>query len=139
MTQRDELLLELEQHQVKGILHWFTLDRRDFLRVFGGGLLVCAAAPSVTVAQESGRRGGQQQLPKDLSSKSGNPPGTEPGHPLPALAGRGRQRKYCRPTREESPTPEDSAQRPCHRRLPPEKLWARPPAKLGGRAPLGSP
>jgi isoquinoline 1-oxidoreductase len=64
----DELLVELEQQQASGILHWFSLDRRDFLRVFGGGLLVCAAAPTV-LAQESGRgRGGQQQLPKDLNS-----------------------------------------------------------------------
>ncbi len=67
MSERDDLLLELEQHQVSGILHWFSLDRRDFLKVFGGGLLVCAAAPAV-LAQESGRRGGQQQLPKDLNS-----------------------------------------------------------------------
>ena len=58
---------ELEQHRVSGILHWFSLDRRDFMKVFGGGLLVCAAAPAV-IAQESGRRGGQQQLPKDLNS-----------------------------------------------------------------------
>ena len=59
--------LELEQHQVNRILHWFTLDRRDFLKVFGGGLLVCAAAPTIA-AQESGRGRGQQQLPKDLNS-----------------------------------------------------------------------
>ena len=58
---------ELEQHDVSGILHWFSLDRRDFLKVFGGGLLVCAAAPTV-LAQESGRRGGQQELPKDVNS-----------------------------------------------------------------------
>lgn len=62
-----ELLLELEQHKVSGLLHWFTLDRRDFLKVFGGGLLVCAAAPSV-LGQESGRTRAQQQLPKDLNS-----------------------------------------------------------------------
>lgn len=64
----DHQITELEQHDVKGVLHWFSLDRRDFLKVFGGGLLVCAAAPSV-IAQESGRgRGGQQQLPKDVDS-----------------------------------------------------------------------
>ncbi len=67
MSERDDLLLETEQHEVSGILHWFTLDRRDFLKVFGGGLLVCAAAPS-TLAQESGRARGGQQLPKDLDS-----------------------------------------------------------------------
>jgi isoquinoline 1-oxidoreductase len=67
MSERDDLLLETEQHEVSGILHWFTLDRRDFLKVFGGGLLVCAAAPS-TLAQESGRARGGQQLPKDIDS-----------------------------------------------------------------------
>ena len=68
MGERNDLLLELEQQEASGILHWFTLGRRDFLRVFGGGLLVCAAAPKV-LGQESGRgRGGQQQLPKDLDS-----------------------------------------------------------------------
>jgi isoquinoline 1-oxidoreductase len=67
MSERDDLLLETEQHEVSGILHWFTLDRRDFLKVFGGGLLVCAAAPS-TLAQEAGRARGGQQLPKDIDS-----------------------------------------------------------------------
>lgn len=67
MSERDDLLLETEQHEVSGILHWFTLDRRDFLKVFGGGLLVCAAAPSA-LAQESGRARGGQQLPKDIDS-----------------------------------------------------------------------
>jgi isoquinoline 1-oxidoreductase len=67
MSERDDLLLETEQHEVSGILHWFTLDRRDFLKVFGGGLLVCAAAPSA-LAQEAGRARGGQQLPKDLDS-----------------------------------------------------------------------
>jgi CO/xanthine dehydrogenase Mo-binding subunit len=66
--ERDELLQELEQHEVSGILHWFTLDRRDFLKVFGGGLLVCAAAPAA-IAQESGRGGfGGHELPKDVQS-----------------------------------------------------------------------
>jgi isoquinoline 1-oxidoreductase len=67
MSERDDLLLETEQHEVSGILHWFTLDRRDFLKVFGGGLLVCAAAPSA-LARESGRARGGQQLPKDIDS-----------------------------------------------------------------------
>ncbi len=67
MSTHDELLLEVEQHQISGVLHWFSLDRRDFLKVFGGGLLVCAVAPAI-VAQESGRGRGQQQLPKDVNS-----------------------------------------------------------------------
>src|SRR5919197_1007613 len=37
----------------------FELDRRDFMRLFGGGLLVVVAASDV-LAQESGRRGGTE-------------------------------------------------------------------------------
>ena len=62
-----ELLLELKQHEVDGELHWFTLDRRDFLKLFGGGLLVCACAPKA-VAQESGRMRGSHELPKDIAA-----------------------------------------------------------------------
>lgn len=49
-------------------LHWFQLGRREFLKLFGGGLLVCLTElPSV--AQESGRGGGgQHELPKDVSA-----------------------------------------------------------------------
>ncbi|HEY7862391.1 MAG TPA: molybdopterin cofactor-binding domain-containing protein, partial [Thermoanaerobaculia bacterium] len=46
-------------------LHWFEVDRRLFLKLLGGGLLVCAA-PSA-VAQESGRAGGGE-MPKALSA-----------------------------------------------------------------------
>lgn len=67
MAERDDLALELQQHDATGILHWFELDRRDFLKVVGGGLLVCAAAPAA-LAQESGRRRGGQDLPQDIES-----------------------------------------------------------------------
>ncbi len=62
-----ELALEIKQHEVNGDLHWFELDRRDFLKLFGGGLVICACAPK-TVAQESGRRGGNHELPKDIAA-----------------------------------------------------------------------
>ncbi len=43
------------------------LDRRDFLKVFGGGLLICMTdLPSL--AQESGRSFGSHELPKDISA-----------------------------------------------------------------------
>jgi isoquinoline 1-oxidoreductase len=60
---------ELSQHDVP-VLHWFDLDRRRFLQVFGGGLLVVLAAPEGSaLAQESGRtRSGGQELPKDLAA-----------------------------------------------------------------------
>jgi isoquinoline 1-oxidoreductase len=60
---------ELSQHTIP-LLHWFTLDRRGFLRMFGGGLLVAAVAPeAASFAQESGRGGREShELPKDLSA-----------------------------------------------------------------------
>jgi CO/xanthine dehydrogenase Mo-binding subunit len=52
----------------KNQLHHFQLDRRSFLKIFGGGLLVCLTdAPSF--AQESGRGGfGGHELPKEVSA-----------------------------------------------------------------------
>ena len=48
-------------------LHHFALDRRSFLKVFGGGLLVCLTDSGI--AQESGRGGfGGHELPKDVSA-----------------------------------------------------------------------
>ncbi len=45
----------------------FSLDRRSFLQLFGGGLLVCLT-PNLA-AQESGRGfGGRQQLPTEISA-----------------------------------------------------------------------
>jgi len=65
---------EREQHDVPS-LHWFELDRRRFLRLFGGGIAVgIAAAPAFTggvlEAQESGRASSRpsQELPKDLAA-----------------------------------------------------------------------
>jgi isoquinoline 1-oxidoreductase len=47
----------------------FALDRRTFLQLFGGGLLVCLTGESA-LAQESGRGfgGGRQQVPSDVSA-----------------------------------------------------------------------
>jgi isoquinoline 1-oxidoreductase len=60
--------LELAQHEVKGRIHRFELERRNFLKLLGGGVLICVAAP-FSMAQESGAatRGGRE-LPHDLSS-----------------------------------------------------------------------
>ena len=43
------------------------LDRRDFFKLLGGGLLVCLA-PYSALSQESGRAWGGHELPKDLSA-----------------------------------------------------------------------
>ena len=42
MNALDPLPAELAQHTVDDKPYWFRLDRRDFLKLFGGGLLVCS-------------------------------------------------------------------------------------------------
>ena len=44
-----------------------TVDRRNFLRLLGGGVLICLAYKPAR-AQESGRRGGGHELPKDIAA-----------------------------------------------------------------------
>ena len=43
------------------------LDRRDFLKVLGGGILVCLT-PKLALPQESGRSFGGHELPKDINA-----------------------------------------------------------------------
>jgi isoquinoline 1-oxidoreductase len=62
-----DLLSEIRQHEVDGKLHWFDVDRRDFLQLLGGGLLVCALGVRAA-AQESGRGGRSHDLPNDLAA-----------------------------------------------------------------------
>ena len=64
----DALARELAQQEVADRLHWFDVDRRRFLAVLGGGVLVCLAAPAAR-GQESGRsRGGGRELPQEISA-----------------------------------------------------------------------
>src|SRR5262249_46888709 len=62
-----ELAVEIKRHEVEGDLHGFELDRRGFLKLVGGGILICACAPN-TVAQESGRTHGGQELPRNVAA-----------------------------------------------------------------------
>src|SRR5450759_4867914 len=63
-----DLDLEVLQHEENSRLHWFDVDRRAFLKILGGGLLICVAAPRGE-AQESGRSGGGgHELPKDVGA-----------------------------------------------------------------------
>jgi nicotinate dehydrogenase subunit B len=63
----DERNLELAQHEFRERLHWFQLDRRDFLRLCGGGLLVSLGGGSAA-AQESGGGFDKHELPKEVSA-----------------------------------------------------------------------
>ncbi len=60
---------ELENFQEQYWNHSLKLkvDRRNFLRLLGGGVLICLAYSPVR-AQESGRNGGGHELPKDISA-----------------------------------------------------------------------
>lgn len=59
--------LELTQHEVGGRLHWFDADRREFLKLLGGGVLICLSAPPAG-AQESGRARAGRDLPQDIAA-----------------------------------------------------------------------
>ena len=58
---------ELPDHEVRGKLHRFGVDRRGFVKLLGGGLLVCLYVPKVS-AQESGRGAGGRDLPKEIAA-----------------------------------------------------------------------
>ena len=58
---------ELLEHEVSRRLHWFDVDRRKFLQLLGGGLLVCAGT-RVVRGQESGRARGDREPPKQMSA-----------------------------------------------------------------------
>jgi isoquinoline 1-oxidoreductase len=63
----DELTRDLEPHEIPKRIHWFQLDRRDFLKLCGGGLLVVLEGSSA-VAQEAGRGSRAHELPKEVSA-----------------------------------------------------------------------
>ncbi len=67
MSGLDPLAAELAQHAVDDKPYWFRVDRRDFLKLFGGGLLVCLTDRSA-LAQESGRTFGSHELPTDIAA-----------------------------------------------------------------------
>ena len=79
-TPDPELELELREHELAGRLHRFEVDRRDFLKTLGGGLLVCLWAPAARAqgaaaaiaappgSAESGRGGGGHELPRELGA-----------------------------------------------------------------------
>jgi len=63
----DRHTLEVSSQDEPRGLSSAKLDRRDFMKVLGGGLLICFT-PTLAWAQESGRAFGGQQLPKDVGA-----------------------------------------------------------------------
>src|SRR5579863_1721934 len=66
-TALESLRSEMEQQRIDAPARGFMLDRRDFLRTLGGGMLVAVGGVPVW-AQESGRGFGGHELPTDLSA-----------------------------------------------------------------------
>ena len=67
MSYRKEPELESFQDEYWSPSGSLSLDRRDFLKVLGGGVLVCLThSPAWT--QEPGRAFGGHELPKDVSA-----------------------------------------------------------------------
>jgi CO/xanthine dehydrogenase Mo-binding subunit len=63
----DELNLEFVQHEMRERLHWFQLDRRVFLKLCGGGLLVTLGG-GFAAAQEAGGGFREHELPREVSA-----------------------------------------------------------------------
>ncbi len=72
MTLREQIAREIPQHASQqgsqsAEAASAELNRRDFFKVLGGGLLICLT-PASAWAQESGRAFGSHELPKDVSA-----------------------------------------------------------------------
>jgi len=64
-----EECLELDFSDVEEARPAFPLDRRQFLKLVGGGIVVCFSVPNSLAFQErEGRRGGGQELPEDFNA-----------------------------------------------------------------------
>jgi len=67
MNSQDRPMLELADGASHDQPYGLQLDRRNFLKVLGGGLLVCLT-PTSAWTQESGRSFGGHELPKDVGA-----------------------------------------------------------------------
>ena len=72
MRERDRDEIDVERYELfEGPLYRFEVDRRDFVKSFGAGLLVLLIAPKEVVfgaQQESGRGGGGDRMPADVNA-----------------------------------------------------------------------
>lgn len=67
MSPRDQSASKSVRNSSDAMPRSVQLDRRDFLKFLGGGLLVCLT-PTSAWAQESGRTFGGHELPKDVGA-----------------------------------------------------------------------
>ena len=62
----DTLTPHPEPPSLRDRLHWFQLDRRDFLKLCGGGLLVCLTSDVIHAQHHGGFR--EHPLPQEISA-----------------------------------------------------------------------
>jgi CO/xanthine dehydrogenase Mo-binding subunit len=70
-TPHDLTMIEPERYELfSSPAYHFKLDRREFFKIFGGGLLIICVMPRAEAGQESGRRGfGRgEQAPTEISA-----------------------------------------------------------------------
>src|SRR5260221_12230969 len=60
-------LWETEQHAVEPLGHLFEVNRRNLFKLLGAGLVVGVFRPGA-FAQESGRGGRGEEIPRDIAS-----------------------------------------------------------------------
>jgi isoquinoline 1-oxidoreductase len=61
--------VDLERYELfEAPFYRFDVERRDFIKAFGAGLLVLLVAPKIDAGQESGRGFGGASLPSDVSA-----------------------------------------------------------------------
>ncbi|HKT88381.1 MAG TPA: molybdopterin cofactor-binding domain-containing protein [Candidatus Sulfotelmatobacter sp.] len=71
MNEKTQIVIEPERYELRAAAPYrFDLDRRDFFKFLGAGILVVSVLKPIAVAQESGggRRRGGESLPKDIDA-----------------------------------------------------------------------
>ncbi|MGB6876981.1 MAG: molybdopterin cofactor-binding domain-containing protein [Candidatus Acidiferrales bacterium] len=65
---RSDTALEIERYEARALpLHYFSMDRRRFMKSIGGGIAVLLVAKEALGLQESGRgRGMQEEMPREI-------------------------------------------------------------------------
>lgn len=68
--QAPALPIEPERYELRGLpVHFFSMDRRSFMKAIGGGIAVLAVAKEALAFQESGRRmGTQENMPREINA-----------------------------------------------------------------------
>ncbi|HEV2287989.1 MAG TPA: molybdopterin cofactor-binding domain-containing protein [Candidatus Acidoferrales bacterium] len=68
--QKTAVPIEPERYELRGLpVHFFSMDRRSFMKAIGGGIAILAVAKDALALQESGRRiGMEEKMPREISA-----------------------------------------------------------------------